>query len=32
MFYYGYKVQICESIQSDVPEFYYMHTERNVER
>ena len=30
MVYYGYKVQICESIQSDVPGFYY--TERYVER
>ena len=30
MVYYGYIVQICESIQSDVPEFYY--TERDVER
>ena len=30
MVYYGYKVQIRESIQSDVPGFYY--TERDVER
>ena len=30
MVYYGYTVQICESIQSDVPGFYY--TERDVER
>ena len=30
MVYYGYIVQICESIQSDVPGFYY--TERDVER
>ena len=30
MVYYGYIVQICESIQSDVPQFYY--TERDVER
>ena len=28
MVYYGYIVQICESIQSDVPGFYY--TERDV--
>ena len=28
--YYGYIVQICESIQSDVPGGYY--TERDVER
>ena len=27
---YGYIVQICESIQSDVPGFYF--TERDVER
>ena len=27
---YGYIVQICKSIQSDVPGFYY--TERGVER
>ena len=30
MVYYGYIVLICESIQSDVPGFYY--TERDVER
>ena len=30
MVYYGYIVRICESIQSDVPGFYY--TERDVER
>ena len=30
MVYYGYIVQICESIQSDVFGFYY--TERDVER
>ena len=30
MVYYGYIVQICESIQSDVPGFYY--TERDVIR
>ena len=30
MVYYGYIVQICESIQSDVPGFYY--TERDVKR
>ena len=30
MVYYGYIVQICESIQSDVPRFYV--TERGVER
>ena len=30
MVYYGYMVQIYESIQSDVPWFYY--TERDVER
>ena len=30
MVYYGYIVQICESIQSDVPGFYY--TERDFER
>ena len=30
MIYYRYIVQICESIQSDVPGFYY--TERDVER
>ena len=30
MVYYGYIVQICESVQSDVPGFYY--TERDVER
>ena len=24
MVYYGYIVQICESIQTDVPGFYYM--------
>ena len=30
MVYYGYTVQICESIQADVPGFYY--TERDVER
>ena len=30
MVYYGYIVQICESIQSDVPGLYY--TEREVER
>ena len=29
MVYYRYIVQICESIQSDVPGFYY--TERDVE-
>ena len=29
MVYYGYIVQICESIQSDVPGFYV--TERDVE-
>ena len=29
MVYYGYIVQICESIQSDVPGFYY--TERDFE-
>ena len=27
---YGYIVQICENIQSDVPGFYY--TERGVEK
>ena len=30
MVYYGYIVQICESIQLDVPGFY--NTERDVER
>ena len=30
MVYYGYIVQICESIQSDIPGFYV--TERDVER
>ena len=30
MVYYGYIVQICESIQSDVLVFYY--TERDIER
>ena len=30
MVYSGYIVQICESIQSDAPGFYY--TERDVER
>ena len=30
MVYYGYIVQICESIQPDVPGFYY--TERDVIR
>ena len=30
MVYYGYIVQICESIQSDFPGLYY--TERDVER
>ena len=30
MVYYGYIVQICESIQSDDSGFYY--TERDVER
>ena len=30
MVYYGYIVQFCESIQSDVPGFYV--TERDVER
>ena len=30
MVYYGYIVQICENIQSDVPGFYV--TERDVER
>ena len=30
MVYYRYIVQICESIQSDVPGSYY--TERDVER
>ena len=28
--FFGYIVQICESIQSDVPGFYY--TERDIER
>ena len=34
MVYYGYIVQICESIQSDVPGCYYIdiYTERDVER
>ena len=32
MVYYRYIVQICESIQSDVPGFYYRPTERDVER
>ena len=27
MVYYGYIVQICESIQSDVPGFYYTECE-----
>ena len=30
MVYYGYIIQICESIQSNVPGFHY--TERDVER
>ena len=30
MVYHEYIVQICESIQSDIPGFYY--TERDVER
>ena len=30
MVYYGYIVQICESIQSDVPGFYF--TELDVEK
>ena len=32
MVYYGYIVQICESIQSDFPGFYYIYTECDVER